>query len=333
MQAERPIKILQLGYLGIAATDPEAWRGFAADYLGMQVAEAPERRLAVRMDDRAQRLLIEPAARDGLAFVGFELESAAAVERAAAALQTAGFVGHPSDPETRALRQVAAMLWFQDPDGNRIELFSGPRAAAEPFRPGRPIGGFRTGELGLGHAVIQTRSYEAMRKLYMDVLGFHLSDDIDSPFRASFMHVNPRHHSFAIIEAQEARCHHLMVEYLHMDDIGRLYDMALKVPGRIITTLGRHTNDHMLSFYSKTPGGFMIETGWAGRLIDMPKWKPEKLTAPSLWGHERSWLPPAGRQQAQEQMAALAARGILEPVEVVRSPAFNLRIDQQPSGR
>lgn len=332
MPTERPIKIMQLGYLGVAATDLEAWRSFASDYLGMQVAEATGRRLAVRMDERAQRLLIEPAPRNGLAFLGLELKSAAAIDSAEAALQTAGITGHRSDPEERALRHVAAMTWFADPDGNRVELFSGPRAAAEPFRPGRPIGGFRTGALGLGHAVLQSPNYEAMKKLYMGLLGFRLSDDIDGPIRGTFMHTNARHHSLAILEAQEARCHHLMVEYVYMDDVGRLHDLALKEPGRIQATLGRHTNDHMFSFYSKTPGGFMIETGWGGRLVDMRRWKPERLKAPSLWGHERKWLPPAAQQENLKQVAALAAQGVREPTEAVASPGFHLKLGQRANG-
>lgn len=325
MPTDRTIKVTQLGYLGIAATDLEAWRSFASDYLGMQVADAAGRRLAVRMDERAQRLLIEPAARDALAFLGLELESAAAIDSAGAALQAAGITLNRSDPEERALRQVAAMAWFSDPDGNRVELCSGPRTAAEPFRPGRPIGGFRTGALGLGHVVLQTAHYDAMKELYMGLLGFRLSDHIDGPIRGTFMHTNARHHSVALIEAQEARCHHVMVEYIYMDDVGRLHDLALREPGRIQTTLGRHTNDHMFSFYSKTPGGFMIETGWGGRLVDMLQWKPEKMKAPSLWGHERQWLTPAARQEAAKQVAALAAQGVLEPVEVVASPGFNLK--------
>jgi len=39
---------------------------------------------------------------------------------------------------------------------------------------------------------------------YVDVLGFRLCDHIEKPFRAYFFHVNPRHHSPALIETSNS---------------------------------------------------------------------------------------------------------------------------------
>lgn len=128
-----------------------------------------------------------------------------------------------------------------------------------------------------------------------NVLGFRLSDYITRPLQAVGMHVNPRHHSLALIEGKpgDHPFHHVMVEYNHLDDVGRLYDMALQREGLIRTTLGRHSNDHMLSFYSQTPGGFLIETGWGGRLIpDSAEWKPQDSFGPQPLG-PRSFMDAA----------------------------------------
>lgn len=324
MKPKQPIQILQLAYIGVAATDMNAWRAFASDYLGMQVVDLAGQSVALRMDERHQRFLIRPGAKDGVSFLGLELQDEDALDRAAQVLATGGIVPVPGDAAECDIRGVRGMRWFKDPDGNRLELFHGARNAIQPFQPGRPIGGFRTGNLGFGHVVMQTPNYAAMKKLYTDVLGFRLSDYIDTPFEGSFLHVNRRHHSLAILSGAEARFHHVMVEYNFMDDVGRLYDKALKEDGRIVVSLGRHSNDHMLSFYSKSPAGFMVETGWAGRLLEEDSWKPEKLSAPSLWGHDRSWLPPAARQEIKNQLDELARQGVLAPTEVIDTPAFNL---------
>ena len=51
-----------LGYLGLAAADPAAWRNFATDLLGLMPASAPTKQagedgsLLFRMDDRRWRL-------------------------------------------------------------------------------------------------------------------------------------------------------------------------------------------------------------------------------------------------------------------------------------
>ena len=46
------------------------------------------------------------------------------------------------------------LIVFHDPVGNRLEAFHGAELATEPFKPGRSISGFRTGPLGMGHAVL-----------------------------------------------------------------------------------------------------------------------------------------------------------------------------------
>ena len=314
---------MQLGYLAIEADDLDSWNEFASGFLGMQVIEAGADTLHLRMDERPARLFVERANRNGLGCIGLEVLDASSLDRLSVRLASANAAIHRASEQDCRTRRVAAMNWLRDPDGNRIELFHGPLPDATAFVPGGGIGGFRTGDLGLGHVVLQTPNIEAMSSFYLD-LGFHMSDYMESPIDARFLHTNARHHSLALLHAPGAAIHHVMVEYLHLDDVGRLYDRAQDMPDRIVTTLGRHSNDHMLSFYSKTPGGFMIETGWAGRLIDPESWQEERITAPSLWGHDRKWLPETARQAIRSEMKRLAASGVRAPVEVSHSPAFNI---------
>jgi hypothetical protein len=121
-----------------------------------------------------------------------------------------------------------------------------------------------------------------------------------------------------LIETGRNGMHHLMVELFSLDDVGQAYDVAQGQPERVSVTLGRHTNDLMTSFYAKTPSAFMIECGWGGRDIDPPNWKPFEVKAgPSLWGHERVWLPPADRELAREMRMRAAASGLRAPVQVM----------------
>ena len=101
-----------------------------------------------------------------------------------------------------------------------------------------------------------------------------------------------------------------MVELFSLDDVGQSYDVALSEQDRVNVTLGRHTNDLMTSFYAKTPSSFMVECGWGGREIDPATWQPVEMhDGPSLWGHERVWLPEKDREVAREmRMRAAAAR-------------------------
>jgi 2,3-dihydroxybiphenyl 1,2-dioxygenase len=306
-----------LGYAGFGSTALDDWRQFGTGLVGLQAVERSPSLLAFRMDDRKQRIVIDREMGDGPRFFGWEVADAAALDTLATRLEAAG-VAVTAEPQRLAdARRVRALISFHDPAGNRLEAFYGAETDDTPFRPGRSISGFRTGPLGLGHAVLTVANIDPMMAFYVDVLGFGLSDYITKPFRAYFFHINPRHHSLAMIETGKNGMHHLMVEMFSLDDVGQSYDVAL-VEERVNVTLGRHTNDLMTSFYAKTPSSFMVECGWGGREIDPATWQPfEMQHGPSLWGHERVWLPPADREVAREMRMRAAHEGIRAPVQVM----------------
>jgi len=312
--------IQALGYIGIEATSVEDWDGFATGLLGLQRVEQAGAQRSYRMDDRKQRIFIEPASQNGARCFGWEVPDAAAMEAMAARLEAAGHPVARGDAALAAQRRVAGLILAADPLGNRIEIVHGAESTAEPFRPGRAISGFRAGALGMGHAVLNLTlaQMDPTLAFYREVLGFKLSDYITTPFRAYFLHVNARHHSLALIEAAQPRLHHLMVETFMLDDVGQAYDLALGEEGRIATTLGRHVNDLVTSFYARSPGGFLFEYGWGGRAVDDATWVPHECTSgPSLWGHDRNAVPAEIQAKAREMKLAAAARGERAPVQVV----------------
>lgn len=319
------MQIRSLGYAGIVAKDLPAWREFAADVLGLQVIEEPEG-LRLRMDDRAHRLAVVAGDRDGLDHLGWDVGDAQGLTAAARTLRERGVEVQPGTPAQIAQRQVRDLVCLRDPLGNRIDLYHGLAAAPGPFTPSRPTGGFRTGELGFGHAVLAVPDIDAVLPFYRDVLGLRLSDYANAPFRAIFLHVNPRHHSLAMLEMERSGVHHVMIEALSLDDLGRAYDAALE-RDLVRVTLGRHTNDHMTSFYAASPSGFMVEFGWGGRSVDDATWQVTEMThGPSLWGHERTWLGPEKRAEARALRLKAAADGLHAPVHVL--PGFGEGIDR-----
>jgi 2,3-dihydroxybiphenyl 1,2-dioxygenase len=316
MPAQGPLQ--GLGYVGFGSADLDGWRQFGTGLVGLQAVERSASLLAFRMDDRKQRIVIDRAMPDGTRFFGWEVADAVALDRLGARLEAAQ-VAVIAEPQTLAdNRRVRSLISFHDPAGNRLEAFYGAEIADTPFSPGRSMSGFRTGPLGVGHAVLTVENIDAVMPFYVDVLGFGLSDYIEKPFRAYFFHINVRHHSLALIETGKNGMHHLMVEMFSLDDVGQCYDIALSEPERVNVTLGRHTNDFMTSFYARTPSSFMVECGWGGRDIEPTTWQPFEMTAgPSLWGHERVWLPPADREVARQMRMQAAANGLRAPVQVM----------------
>ena len=130
--------ILSLGYVGICAADLADWPAYATGFLGMQLVDGARHGLAFRMDDRRQRFFVErPRGGTGpRQFFGWEVADAAALDRFAARLDRAEVRITRAAPGLAAQREVADLLCFDDPAGNRLELFHGARAADTPFRPG-----------------------------------------------------------------------------------------------------------------------------------------------------------------------------------------------------
>lgn len=306
-----------LGYVGVRASNVEDWERYGTRLLGMQKVDRGGKTLALRMDDRKQRLIVNATGGDGIEFLGFETTNAASLDAMASRLESHGTRVVRASRALADERFVADLISFSDPAGNRIEIFHGAAVASEPFVPGRAISGFRTGPLGMGHVVLSTDRITDMVSFYQGVLGFRLSDYFIKPVPVHFFHLNPRHHTLGIIETGTNGIHHMMVEVNFLDDVGQGYDTAQLTPDLVAQTLGRHINDHMTSFYTRNPSNFMVEYGWGGRSIDPDNWTPKEVVeGPSLWGHERLWLPPEGRRVSRDLRMKVAAEGLRIPVDV-----------------
>lgn len=307
--------IQALSYIIVDTPYLEAWIKQARDHVGMQVEVVEAGRcVRLRVDEKIQRFVVTQQDAEVSMGMGFEVADAAELESITNALEQEGYVVHKGTANERSLRGIDGMVYFFDPDGVRIEICYGLADAGIPFVPGRPIGGFRTGDMGLGHVALITEHFDKLSHLYRQILGFKLSDHTDAPFKVEFLHCNPRHHTMGLANTGgPAKIYHLMLEYNDFDDVGRAYDMALTDPDSIGVTLGRHINDHVTSFYLKNPDGWMFELGWASRTVG-PDWQVEKLEGMSLWGHDRTWLPDDKREEARQILKRLAEKGVRAPV-------------------
>ena len=228
------------------------------------------------------------------------------------AVKALSYIGVNSDK-----RFVQELIHFNDPQGNRVELVFNPMKDTEPFKPSRPISGFKTGALGMGHVVLHVKDFNKVVPFYRDILGFKISDYSNTPISLCFFHINGRHHSLALFGSGKIGFHHFMVEYNSLDDVGQGYDLVQYKDNAIAYTMGRHTNDYMTSFYSITPSGFFVENGWGGRIIDPSTWKShETFEGPSFWGHERLYLPDEERMKFRNKRLDTAAKGKQAPLLV-----------------
>src|SRR6266436_18026 len=183
--SRRPCMDIQgLGYVGIRAKSLEDWTNFGTRFLGMQLLERTGKTLALRMDDRKQRVVVSEDGGEGVAFFGWEVAHAAALNSFAARLEKAGVEVARGSRALADERRVKDLIVLADPVGNRLEIFHGAETTSEPFKPGRSISGFRTGPLGMGHAVLHVKRIDDVVPFYRDVLGFRRSEEHTSELQS-----------------------------------------------------------------------------------------------------------------------------------------------------
>jgi 3,4-dihydroxy-9,10-secoandrosta-1,3,5(10)-triene-9,17-dione 4,5-dioxygenase len=251
------------------------------------------------MDDRPYRIVVEKSDTDGYATSGWELTCPEAFDEAKAHLTSKGVSFEQADAELIARRRVQDLVSFQDPEGNTHEIFWGAISDFGAFASPVGIKNFVTGNQGFGHVVLPAPNFEKTSEFYNDVMGFGLSDLMKVRFtpdpaepekRLHFMHCNERHHSLAIFEAPNPTgCVHVMVEVDCVDEVGRAMDRMQEAGVKLTGTLGRHANDHMVSFYMASPSGFMVEYGAEGKTVDdWSRYSAFQSTVNSFWGHDFS---------------------------------------------
>lgn len=285
-------EIAALGYLGLEVSDLAAWRDFAGEVLGFQLVDRDDGTIDLRMDNYATRIRLIEGPLDDLAFAGWEVRDAAALDRLALRLDAAGVAVARGSAELAADRRVVALIRFTDPEGSVHEAFYGPlQRTQQPFVS--PLGvGFKTGSQGLGHLVLSCRDKAAMMAFFVEVLGFRLSDHINTeilpgrPLQISFLRCNGRHHSLALAPVPiSKKIVHVMFETRSIDDVGRALYRCIERGIHQSFTLGRHSNDNMLSFYPISPSGFDVEYGWGGLEVDDESWHVLTHDSNSAWGH------------------------------------------------
>jgi 3,4-dihydroxy-9,10-secoandrosta-1,3,5(10)-triene-9,17-dione 4,5-dioxygenase len=291
--------ISSLGYVRVRVTDMDAWRTFAHEAIGFAPGSGPEPdAMYLRMDERPGRIVLLPGEEDRVDAVGWEVRDHLALRDVQVALESAGVPFKALSAEEAAARRVEAGIAFEAPGGTPTEVFHGPSLDHSPVAT--PYGNrFVAGTLGAGHVVVPVGDVDGALRFYAETLGFLSRGAFRLPvpegmgtFRIRFMGVNARHHSLAVMPAPKVRAPalvHIMVECETLDEVGRALDRVMAGGYHLSSTLGRHTNDKMISFYVRTPGGWDLEVGCEGLLVDEASYTAEEITADSYWGHKWDW--------------------------------------------
>lgn len=293
-------EISNLAYVGLIASDLDAWQTFAEDILGLQTGVRMPDFLSLRMDELPYRFFLEQGEQDDLIVAGWTFDTEGDLEAFVADARDKGAVVTLQSKEEARKRQVERLYSILDPNGYTNEFSFGVERLplTQGFRSKVLQSQFVTGDLGVGHILPLSRNADETIRFYRDILKLRVSDYIrqETPHGvvdANFFHTRTgRHHSIATAEVQSPKIlNHLMVQVSSMNDVGLAYDRCIKAGLHIAAELGHHPNDQMFSFYVQSPSGFSVEYGWGGLVIDDADWQVVSYTQQSDWGHKRNPQP------------------------------------------
>jgi 2,3-dihydroxybiphenyl 1,2-dioxygenase len=288
---------VQLGYALVDSTKLADWKRFAVEGMGLGIADATPDVLALRIDDRARRLIVRKAPSEDVFALGWQVASADALEEILSRLRTRQVAVEEIGGGQAELRGVERLWRFAGPKRQGFELFLKP--VIDPTPPKISGSGFVTGDFGLGHVAITTRKPQEMLAFWREIFDAKISDYIVEKIdgvnlKITFLRINPRHHSVAVaatvgvaLDPFATKIQHLEMQVNSLDDVGDAYRRCRSLGFKIAMSVGQHTNDKGISFYAVSPSGFYFELGWNPLLVQNDSdWSPQVHQGISIWGHK-----------------------------------------------
>jgi 2,3-dihydroxybiphenyl 1,2-dioxygenase len=286
---------VHLGYIVIDTERFADWRRFGRDAIGMHLDDTLPDVMRFRLDDNECRFLLRRGPAEDVTALGWQLDDHDTFDVILARLMQHGVPVVEGTAEEAALRGVERLVRFPGPKGLAQEVFT--RARTSTTRLDMRVGGFVTGQAGMGHVAITSKRPHQMRGYFNTVFDARLTDFIDETisgvkFKIRFLRVNERHHSVAIaavnrlpIDPIRTRVQHLNIQVAELDDMVMSYQRVKELGFHMALAVGQHTNDRELSYYAVTPSGFEWEVGWNPIVIDEKTWEPTIYQGISIWGH------------------------------------------------
>ena len=249
-----PFRYNNLGYVALTVTQLNRSVAFYRDLVGLDVVEQNETAAFLRCGKEHHHLVLYQGASAGLKRIGFQLETAADLEKAFKHFSALGLRPeylHLS--EQQALKQGPSFRVREPHSKLELEYFQAATHIARPFTPSVAK------ILRLGHIVLGTSDFTNASKSLIRDFNFVVSDFVEDRFAFLRAFPNPLHHSLAIGAAPENALHHINFMVPDIDDIGQAIHRMKAHKVKVAFGPGRHPPSGSVFFYFFDPDGITAE--------------------------------------------------------------------------
>jgi len=263
------IALTNIRYVRLGTRDAGVAVKFATEILGLQRAGEDADAIYLRSDDRDHTLVYTPGDPHDHT-VGFELANEAALDAAAAELESAGHAVRRGAAGECEQRRVGAFVTFKEPSGTQIDL------VARPWHSGRRYVASRdAGITGFSHVGLYTMAPKRDEAFWTEVCNARVSDWIGA---APLLRIDPVHHRIALFPAKRHGVQHINHQVESIDDVMRAYYFLRDRGIAIRFGPGRHPTSGAVFLYFEGPDGMTFEYSTGVRLIeDETNYKPRQL--------------------------------------------------------
>lgn len=262
------IDLVDIRYVRMGTRDLDGAVRFAQEIVGLELVRRDDGAAYLRGDDRDHNICYfqgDP----GDHTLGFEIDSDASLDAAAAELEAAGVSVTRGTEEGAAARRVLDYINFRDPTGTSIDVVMRPFHSGQRYFPGRDAGIQEFSHVGL-------RTSDAARDeaFWTGLFNIRVNDWIGPAPLLSFDKV---HHRLALFPSDRPGIQHINFQVETVDDIMRSHYFLSERQVRIVFGPGRHPSSGARFLYFEGPDGMVYEYSQGVRLIEDPDYRPRQF--------------------------------------------------------
>jgi len=276
--------VAHVGHVELLTARPEESLAFFTSVVGLHETGRSGGSVYLRAwgDYERHTLKLTAHTTSGLGHLGLRVRDQATLERFVARLAEREVRGRWTEDEAHG-----PAYRFATPDGHAVELYSETQrfmatpevATAFKNQPQRyvPRG---IAPRRLDHVNILARAVAPTRRLFQDLLGLRLTEQIifdDGNEVGAWLSATNKSYDVAITQDRSGasgRLHHITYMMDSREDVLRAADILRDADVPIETGPHKHTIGQTFFLYCYEPGGNRFEIGAGGYLIFDPEWKP-----------------------------------------------------------
>jgi 2,3-dihydroxy-p-cumate/2,3-dihydroxybenzoate 3,4-dioxygenase len=281
MSAEKTsprIPAIQLCYVRLAVSQPQAAATFATEILGLEHVPNKLEPFLYRSDSRFHTLCLSTAA--AKSSIGIEINDEADLDRAAKALASAGLPAREATVDECAQRFVRRALIVADATGNEIDLVLRPAQSGRRYFPSRDAG-----VTGLQSVALRSRAINDDLKLWT-ILGARVTDRAGE---VTYLGIDQKHHRVVLYPSDRSGLVYVSYGVESMDAVMQSNYFVQERQIKIVQGPGREPASGQIFLRFAGPEGYVFSYGYGLRDIE-PSHRPRQFTADASslceWGSE-----------------------------------------------